>query len=119
MVICLTLLSRDPGSRFEVRLETFRIFSSFDMDRTYAIENIIMFVPLGFMLPFLNRKFHSFKIIIFIGFIGSFAIEVSQYITKRGFTELDDILNNVVGIIIGYVIFSLAKVLHSYKQETL
>ncbi|MFV0341427.1 MAG: VanZ family protein [Anaerocolumna sp.] len=110
MIICLTLLTREPGSRFEVRLQIFRIFIGQIGDRIYAIENVLMFVPYGIMLPFISSKFDSVKVIIFIGFISSLTIEVTQYMTKRGFTELDDILNNVIGMMIGYLCIKAVRV---------
>ena len=65
------------------------------------ILNILMFVPLGFMIPTLF-------------------IEILQLISKRGIFELDDIINNTLGCIIGYgiVIFFISIYEKRYKVLT-
>lgn len=57
------------------------------------IKNIALFVPLGFIIG--GRKG------VFIGFILSCGIEATQYFTRLGYCELDDVLNNTIGTVIG------------------
>ena len=38
---------------------------------------------------------------IFIGIVLSFGIEISQLILRVGFTELDDVIANTVGTMVG------------------
>lgn len=66
------------------------------------IVNIFMLVPLGFMLPFVNRKYP-----ILIGIVCSLLVESMQYITKRGYFEIDDIVHNTIGILIGYLAYKV------------
>lgn len=58
--------------------------------------NILMFVPLGFLIG-------GWKGII-ICFIFSCLIELTQYIGCLGFCELDDMLNNTIGAGIGALV---------------
>lgn len=62
------------------------------------IRNIWMFIPLGTIL----YKISSHKSILFFPLILSVLIETTQYITNTGLCELDDIINNSVGSVIGY-----------------
>ena len=64
--------------------------------------NIIMFLPLGFLLPELWQRFRQF-----LPCIGAVAgimtcVELIQLFTLRGFCEVDDVILNVLGGAIGY-----------------
>lgn len=68
------------------------------------LGNIILFVPYGFLgilYPKLNKiewLFPSFFVVINI-------IEFSQFYFKRGFADIDDIILNTFGVVLGYVIY--------------
>lgn len=66
------------------------------------ILNILLFVPLGFLLPMLFSSFQRAWKTYLIGFILTLAIETIQYWTKMGAFECDDILNNTLGTFVGY-----------------
>lgn len=66
------------------------------------ILNILMFVPLGILLPLMFKKCEKYWVTYLIGFLATLFLEVLQFITKRGIFELDDIFNNTLGCIIGY-----------------
>ena len=76
------------------------------------ILNILMFVPFGFLLPLFSDRFKKFYWTLSLGFLFTFGIEATQYITKRGIFEVDDIMNNWIGAIIGYslVMFLLTSI---------
>lgn len=76
---------------------------SFDlMDWRNLILNICMFIPFGFLLPLAAPKFRSFWKTYLAGFIVTLIIEGCQYFMHIGVFEADDILNNLVGTMIGY-----------------
>lgn len=62
------------------------------------IGNIILFIPLGFF-----NKNHSLKY-LFIAFIIIILIEFLQYITKRGVFDIIDIVLNIIGVLIGFLL---------------
>jgi len=70
------------------------------------IGNIIWFVPFGFLMPILLKK-ESFLKIAGLGFMFSFAIESVQFIFRLGVAELDDLILNTFGAVIGYLIYRL------------
>lgn len=68
------------------------------------ILNIFMFVPLGFMLPYIFRSFRSVWKVVITGALFSLMIELSQLFNHRA-TDVDDLLNNTMGTLIGYCIW--------------
>ena len=73
------------------------------------LGNIVWFVPFGFMLPLLRKC--GFLLTIISGFGFSFLIEITQLISKKGFFEVDDLILNTFGAMIGYAIYRLISFL--------
>jgi len=67
--------------------------------------NIVAFIPFGCLLPYLRKKFRSFK--CFFLFLTSviILIEVVQLFSLRGCFDIDDLILNLIGGIIGYFIY--------------
>lgn len=64
--------------------------------------NILMFVPVGFLLPVLWEKYGDWKSILgFCGFLTVF-IEILQVFTFRT-TDIDDLMTNLLGAAIGFL----------------
>ena len=61
--------------------------------------NIIWFVPFGFLMKKLTHL--TMPKIIFFGFLLSLFIEVMQFIFGMGVSEIDDLLLNTLGAVIG------------------
>ena len=71
----------------------------------YAL-NILLFIPLGILLPIMNERNKRFKALI-IGAIGfSVMIELSQILNHRA-TDIDDILLNTLGAVLGYGMYKI------------
>ena len=81
------------------------------------ILNICMFVPFGFMLPLAFNKFRIGWKTYIIGFGFSMSIEILQLVFKRGIFETDDLINNILGIIIGYGLFSIVLSIKDKKYN--
>lgn len=69
-----------------------------------VLGNIIWFVPLGIFLPTMFEKMNFIKCILY-SFLLSFTIEVCQYVFYTGISDIDDIIFNVFGGIVGYGIY--------------
>lgn len=90
-------------------------FSSEGM-MTY-IFNIMMFMPLGFLLPFIWKNMRKLKTVILISLVYSFSIEICQLFNRRN-SDVDDLLMNVVGAIIGFFIYkAFMKLLKRENKE--
>lgn len=68
-----------------------------------AVLNVILFVPLGVILPFAWEKFRKFKYILLFGLGMTAAIEILQIFTFR-LTDINDLMTNSAGTVIGYFI---------------
>lgn len=72
-----------------------------------AYLNVMLFVPMGYLLPYLFRWFRA-KVRYrpaLACFVISFLIENLQLIFRRGFYDVDDLASNTVGGIIGQLLF--------------
>jgi glycopeptide antibiotics resistance protein len=69
------------------------------------IGNIILFLPLGLLLPLIFRVFNSWRIMFVVGFGTSFVIEVLQYEYAKRIFDIDDILLNGLGAMTGLFIY--------------
>lgn len=81
--------------------------------------NVFAFAPYGFLLPLLNNRYRKFYIIAFLSILFSLLVETSQLILKVGVFDVDDILMNSVGGIIGYLSFLLMYSVYKriYRQN--
>lgn len=92
-------------------IETIKMFTGEFSDINRALYNILgnilLFVPLGFCIPlFFNKKNKLNKVILY-GFLASLTIESLQLFTKNNITDIDDIIFNTLGSIIGFIIFNI------------
>ena len=77
------------------------------------LGNIAAFVPLGFLLPCVWEKMDSFKRLFLFSFIGIFIVELIQLFTLRGSCDIDDLILNLFGAILGYFIFCGIRLIRS------
>ena len=64
--------------------------------------NVVMFAPLGWFLPKLWRMFRGFFRTVIFGASLVCLIELVQYITGLGSCDIDDLILNTFGILLGY-----------------
>lgn len=63
--------------------------------------NIIMFMPYGFLVPLFSKKNKWWQILIF-GIILSVLLEVIQGLLGIGISDIDDVILNSFGLLVGY-----------------
>ncbi len=71
-----------------------------------TILNIILFVPLGFFLPLLYKKYHRIKTVALTGFLFSLAVEFVQMF-GWGSSDINDLMTNTIGACVGFLIYCL------------
>ena len=69
------------------------------------IGNIFIFAPLGYFLPLLFNKCKKINTVILVGFIISFLFETCQYMLYLGSADIDDIILNLIGTVIGFAFY--------------
>jgi glycopeptide antibiotics resistance protein len=67
--------------------------------------NVVGFLPFGMLLPAFSRRFRSAGLIAFLSFDVSLCVELIQLTFKVGIFDVDDIMMNTLGGLIGYGIF--------------
>lgn len=79
---------------------------------TENIMNMVVFVPIGFLLG-TGFQTMSWRKIVLTGMSISIGIEILQFLFQKGFTELDDVIHNTIGCMIGYVLWlAVVKACH-------
>lgn len=73
--------------------------------------NILVFMPLGFFIPLLFSKYNNIKRIFLLGSTSSLAIEIAQLFVGYNVTDIDDVIYNTIGAIIGLLCFKVFKYL--------
>ena len=75
--------------------------------------NVLLFLPLGFLLPILDKNKYTLKKAMLISFIFSVSIELMQLVimtitsTNNRCFDVDDIIANTLGGIVGFVVLKL------------
>lgn len=106
---------------FRVFRETYNAIKYLDLWQPFLINfmgNIFMFMPIGFLLPLLWRKFEHVLWTVAAGFLLSLSIELMQ-LTQLRSSDVDDLWLNTLGAVIGYVCFTLIpkRYRHWFKKE--
>ena len=71
-----------------------------------TILNVILFVPLGFFLPLLYKKYCSLRTVALTGFLFSLAVEIFQMF-GWGSSDINDLMTNTAGACIGFGVYCL------------
>lgn len=100
-----SFFSRPPGSRTTITLELFSTWGKSAQSKAYVIENIIMFIPYGILLPLMiTRMRRSGILCVCSAAVFSILLETAQYLTSRGFCQLDDVVMNTAGAFLGWLV---------------
>lgn len=86
--------------RLELNLNPIPLLGMID-DLKNSILNVLLFVPLGFLLPVLWKRYRARKATVLFGFGMSLAIELLQILTFRA-TDVNDLITNVLGTFLGF-----------------
>ena len=78
------------------------------------VGNVVVFIPFGFLLPLVLKKGKNFLLMFFNTFLFVLGIEVFQLFSAFGVFDVDDILLNCFGAVIGYLLW---RTLLGVKEE--
>lgn len=74
-----------------------------------TLGNIVLFLPLGILLPLTFARFRSLKRVMAIAFCLSLSIETiqffSRFIGSPRAVDIDDVLLNTLGACLGFVVY--------------
>ena len=72
--------------------------------------NLILFYPMGLLLPCLFRKLRTLRQNIWLSFRLILSVEVVQMLLFLGFFDIDDLILNMTGWIFGFLTLSIPLV---------
>lgn len=120
VVLGLTIFSR--GASFTGSINITFLASYINAWNKWSLEefqliifNMLMFAPLGFLLPLLSKKEEKFSMICLTSFLVTLGIETTQLITGRGIFEFDDLIHNFLGSLFGY--FIIMAIINCVKSK--
>lgn len=105
VIVVITFLSREGGSTKGIDL---RIGSSLGINArndAYAVENILLFLPYGFLWGLMRRRKKGLWNALAVGFLTSLGIEFLQLFSGRGVFQTDDMITNTLGAVVGYILY--------------
>jgi glycopeptide antibiotics resistance protein len=107
-VFFITLLSR--GASDENKINIYWLWSDKCPKESIIYTdyplNVLLFVPIGFLVCSITTRFRLIKALL-VGLFVSETIECSQLIWNRGTFDVNDLLNNTLGALVGGIIACL------------
>lgn len=79
--------------------------------------NIIGFMPFGYFVPRTSKKKVGLIYTVFLGFEFSFLIEGLQLIFEAGSFDVDDLILNTVGALLGYVVYFIMHGIKASRKD--
>lgn len=118
-VLWMTILNRTPSTVRQFEIQPFWAIKELIEKNPEAfedillyLENILLFIPFGFLLCSLKRL--GWKRTLTVGLLVSTMIELVQYVFGLGLAEIDDLTANTFGTMLG---FASWVVLNKYKNK--
>ncbi len=110
----------DIATAFPFRVNLLPLVNLFDYDSKRdlllnVIGNAAMFVPSGIVLPIVYKRLNTFWKVLLAGIGVSLCIEIIQLPFSVRATDIDDLILNTVGVIVGYGIYTLIQCMRRTK----
>ncbi len=111
----------DVATAFPIRVNLLPLVKLFDYDSKKdlllnVIGNAAMFVPSGIVLPIVYKRLNTFGKVLLVGVGISLCIEIIQLPFSVRATDVDDLILNTIGVIVGYGIYTLVQCVRGAKQ---
>ena len=82
-----------------------------------VVGNVCVFVPFGAFLPALFAKCKRLFSVLLFTLELSFVVEIVQLVTKIGSFDVDDLLLNTLGCILGYFVYKIMAAKNANKRK--
>ena len=115
----------NASTAFPLRVNLIPFVNLFDYENRRDLllntfGNAAMFIPSGIVLPIVFKELSSFRKVVAAGTMISLCIEIIQLPLSVRASDVDDLILNTVGVILGYGIYAMIKALrirHTEKSE--
>ena len=110
----------DVATAFPFRVNLIPLVNLFDYDSKRdlllnVIGNTAMFIPSGIVLPIVYKRLNTFWKVILAGASISLCIEIIQLPFSVRATDIDDLILNTIGVIVGCGIYTLVQCLRTKR----
>lgn len=109
LVLCTTVLFRETQAEANYMLNPFWSYAAYLDGKKILLDeillNVLLFIPIGLIVSSFGWFQKWWKVLLF-GFALSSGIELMQYVLLRGLCEVDDVIHNTLGSIIGFTIYN-------------
>lgn len=78
------------------------------------VVNLVMLMPVGFLLPMVFGGKRKYRLTLLLSLLLTVFVETAQMLLKCGTFEVDDIINNVIGAVLGMALYA---VIHRVRQH--
>ena len=112
-----TIFSREEGSKTDILLEFESITQAIKEQSFEPMEhllmNIVLFVPIGFLfVAIYPEKLNKISLVIPLGLMLTVLIETVQMILQMGQCDLEDLVANALGALVGLIAYRQYKKIH-------
>lgn len=115
LVLYFTVFSRPSFYHMRYCLRPFFSYSAVLNGDRYLLPQIIMnialFIPFGLLMKVLLKDWSFWTIIVF-GLLSSMTVELLQLLFQKGVAEIDDVIHNVIGCVLGVMIANVFNLIH-------
>lgn len=117
LLIQMGIFSRPFGSTRIVNWVPFHVPGGGYLVMLYSLANAVIFIPFGILVPKVFHKVNTIWKMILVALITSACIELVQYALGCGYSEVEDVIMNVAGGVIGYLIIKFIEKRQNEKRE--
>ena len=109
--------TEDPSDMISL-IPFYFLFDRYDGWLINIIGNIAMFIPVGIVWPICFHKLDSIPKTVFAGMVLILFIELTQLLCPERHTDIDDLILNMSGVLIGAcIVFALRRSHKNYDPD--
>lgn len=109
LLFCSTVIFRAVSATRQYDFHPFWSYKAIQEGRVDLLQenimNVVVFVPVGLLLGIAFKQMTWWKTLL-IGCSISVTIEALQFWFMKGYSEMDDVMHNTLGCIVGFLIVS-------------
>ena len=117
ILIQMGVISRTPGSVSEMVWIPFQTPGGDYLVVLYSLANLVIFIPFGILVPKVFRGINSAWMLALVTLMTSVLIEIVQFMLACGYSEVEDVIMNVAGGVMGYLIIKFIEKRKNEKRE--
>ena len=120
LLFCSTVIFRTVGETRQYDFHPFWSYQALQEGRedllAENIMNVVVFIPVGLLLGIAFKQMTWWKVLL-VGCSISVTIESLQFFLMRGFSELDDVMHNTLGCLLGYGIMTILRIFFNKRYN--